>query len=77
MPPNDIAGATLDARLLEAHAQGDRPALIALYLEAGETAQTEDAAGFYLTHAYVFTLEAGDRRAPDIKARLVAMGRER
>jgi hypothetical protein len=77
MPPSDVAGPTLNDLLLEAHARDDRPALIALYLEAGNTAQADEAAGFYLTHAYVFALEAGDLRAPDIKARLVAMGRER
>lgn len=77
MPPSDDAKSALDKQLLEAHALDDRPALIALYLKAADTAKTEDAAGFYLTHAYVFALEAGDRRVPDIKSRLVSMGRER
>jgi len=77
MPLSNGSGVTLDDQLLEAHEHDDRPALIALYLEAGKLAETEDAAGFYLTHAYVFALEAGDPRAPDIKAQLVAMGRER
>jgi len=36
----------------------------------------DEAQGFYLTHAYVFALEAGDPRAHDIKVQLVAMGRE-
>ena len=66
----------LDRRLLEAHARDDRAALIALYAEAGETAQTETARGFYLTHAYVYALEAGDGRAAALHAALKAMGRE-
>lgn len=71
MPPND-----LQTRLLAAHASNDRPALIELYLEASETAETEDASGFYLTHAYVFALEAGDPRARGLKSRLTAMKRD-
>jgi len=77
MPPSDAARSALDAKLLEAHAQDDRPALISLYLKAAEAAECDEAAGFYLTHAYVFALEAGAACTPDIKARLVAMGRER
>ncbi|WP_298357894.1 hypothetical protein [uncultured Litoreibacter sp.] len=71
MPPSE-----LDARLLAAHAEDDSPALINLYIEAADTAATEEATGFYLTHAYVFALEAGDARAADIKARLVEMKRD-
>jgi hypothetical protein len=67
------ARAALDAALLAAHAKADRPALIGLYAEAAETA-TGTAAAFYLTHAFVFALEAGDARAPVLKARLVALG---
>ncbi len=66
----------LDDRLLAAHARGDQSALIALYTEAAEAAMSEVAAGFYLTHAYVFALEAGDQRAAVLRARLVEMGRE-
>lgn len=66
----------LDQRLLAAHDRGDRDALIALYAEAADAAAAEDARGFYLTHAYVYALEAGDRRAPDLHARLKTMGRE-
>lgn len=66
----------LDARLLDAHARDDRRALIALYAEAGRRAPGEEARGFYLTHAYVFALEAGDPRAAELHATLVAMGRE-
>lgn len=66
----------LDARLLAAHAADDRATLIALYAEAADTAPDETATGFYLTHAFVFALEAGDPRADALRARLVAMGRE-
>ena len=34
------------------------------------------AAGFYLTHAYVFALEAGDPRSSQLHARLKAAGLE-
>ena len=71
MPLND-----LDARLLAAHAADDRPALIALYIEASDAADTDEAAAFYLTHAYVFALEAGDPNAPNLKSRLVDMKRD-
>jgi hypothetical protein len=67
--------ATLDARLLAAHYAADGAALARLYAEAGARAEG-DAAAFFLTHAYVFALEAGDARAGDLHARLVAMGRE-
>ena len=74
-PPGapDPARAALDAALLAAHAKGDHAALIGLYAEAAEAA-TGAAAAFYLTHAFVFALEAGDARAPVLKARLVAIG---
>lgn len=66
----------LEARLLAAHAAGDRPALIALYTEAADHAETEEAAAFYLTHAYVFALEIGAPDAAILRARLIGMGRE-
>lgn len=65
----------LNERLLAAHDADDRSALIALYTEAGDTARSETARGFYLTHAYVYALEAGDSRADALRARLAAMGR--
>lgn len=66
----------LQARLLTAHATGDGVALVALYTEAADRAVTEEAAGFFLTHAYVHALELGHGNALALKARLVAMGRE-
>lgn len=67
----------LDTRLLAAHAANDTAALINLYTEAADAALTEDAAGFYLTHAYVFALECAHPATPALRARLLAMGRER
>lgn len=69
---------TLDRALLDAHAAGDAPALIQLYTLAADRAETrddDDAACFYLTHAFVFALEAGEPQAPILNARLVQKGR--
>ncbi len=66
----------LDQRLLEAHQLGDLAVLATLYAEAAEQAAREEAAGFYLTHAYVYALDAGLAQAQGLRARLVAMGRE-
>jgi len=71
-----MADRSLTARLLRAHEHGDNRALVGLYQEAAQQAQSEVAQGFYLTHAYVFALELGDRRASDLRRRLQAMGRE-
>ena len=67
----------LDAQLLAAHDRDDKSALVTLYTRAAEAATDETAAGFYLTHAYVFALEMGAPQAAELKARLIAMGRER
>jgi hypothetical protein len=67
--------AALDTALLAAHAAGDRAELIALYADAADLTGGV-AAAFYLTHAYVFALEAGDARSPSLRARLVEMGAE-
>ncbi|MEM7742590.1 MAG: hypothetical protein AAF409_02670 [Pseudomonadota bacterium] len=80
MPPSsaDDRGA-LDRALLEAHAAGDRSALVRLYAEAGDGAEADgdlDAACFFWTHAYVFALQAGDPAAARLHARLKAHGRE-
>ncbi len=66
----------LDARLLHAHDTGARHALPALYAEAAQTTQDPRARGFYLTHAYVYALEAGLPEAEFLRAQLVAEGRE-
>jgi hypothetical protein len=66
----------LDAAMIRAHAAGDRAALIRLYAQAADGAADLDAACFYLTHAYVFALDAGAAEAQVLHARLVAHGRE-
>ncbi|WP_417729157.1 hypothetical protein [Roseovarius sp.] len=66
----------LDSAMICAHAAGDHGALITLYAQAADTANDLDAACFYLTHAYIFALEAGAAEAAALHARLVAHGRE-
>lgn len=66
---------TLDTALVAAHARGETTRLVDLYTVAADGTAPE-AAAFYLTHAYVFALEAGDPRAEALHARLVAEGRE-
>lgn len=66
----------LEARLLAAHAAGNTAALVALYQEAAEAADTETARGFLLTHAHVFALELGHPDTGALRRRLVEMGRE-
>lgn len=66
----------LNARMIAAHDAGDRQALVRLYTEAADAATDLDAACFYLTHAYVFALEAGAPQAPALRERLIAHGRE-
>ncbi|OUS34588.1 hypothetical protein A9Q94_15970 [Rhodobacterales bacterium 56_14_T64] len=67
---------SLETRLLAAHAAGDTLAQVALYTEAADTAATQDAAGFFLTQAYIYALEIGHSEAATLRARLVDMGRE-
>ena len=71
-----MTGAALDAALIEAHAAGERAALVRLYAKAADEADTAQAQGFFLTHAYVFALEAGLPEADALRARLQSMGRE-
>ena len=66
----------LDQRLLRAHDLGDKTELVRLYAEAADRATDPDAAGFYLTHAYVYALEINHPAMGDLRARLVADGRE-
>ena len=66
----------LDARMISAHQANDRRALIKLYAEAADTVNDLDASCFYLTHAYVFALEAGAPEAQPLHIRLVAHGRD-
>ena len=66
---------SLQDRLLDAHAQGDQMALVALYTEAADSTDAVDAACFYLTHAYIFALELGDPASETLFARLKVHGR--
>ena len=64
--------------LLEAHARGDGRAVARAYLAAANGAARagdEGRAAFFLTHAWVFALEAGDPLAGDCHERLSRMGR--
>ncbi|WP_420584940.1 hypothetical protein [Ruegeria sp.] len=68
----------LDRLLLEAHDRNDHAALIRYYTIAAdeqEGAGDIDAACFYLTHAFVFALEAGAPEANALNARLAAHDR--
>jgi hypothetical protein len=66
----------LDERLLAAHAAGENERLVALYTEAADTANDQNAACFFLTHAYIFALEQNHPTLEDLRKRLVAAGRE-
>ena len=67
---------SLDAQMIAAHEARDLPALVRLYTQAADAANDVDAACFYLTHAYIFALDAGAAEAPALHARLKAHGRE-
>lgn len=66
----------LHEQMLAAHAARDQKALISLYAAAADSANNLDAACFFLTHAYVFALEAGAPQARNLHARLKRHGRE-
>ena len=66
----------LNSRMLAAHEAHDSAALIRLYTEAADAANDLDAECFFLTHAYIFALEAGASQAVVLHARLIANGRE-
>nr|WP_172296250.1 hypothetical protein [Pseudoruegeria sp. HB172150] len=69
----------LEDRILAAHAANDLRALVDCYERAAgglEASGKSDESCFFLTHAYVFALDAGDPRAAELRARLVAQGRE-
>ena len=72
------AGA-LNAALLAAHAAGDRVAIMQAYGRAADAARKAgdaDRECFFLTHAYVWALDAGHGDAGAYRARLAAQGRE-
>ncbi|ABD54805.1 hypothetical protein [Jannaschia sp. CCS1] len=63
-----------EAALRTARGTGDWSDVIALYLKAAEAEGDPQGTAFYLTHAYIHALEAGDPRVPSLKTRLVALG---
>ncbi|MCF6431453.1 MULTISPECIES: hypothetical protein [unclassified Leisingera] len=70
--------ADLDRALLQAHEDKDNAELVRLYTLAGDRAEEAgniDAACFYLTHAFVFALEAGLPEARELNRRLAERGR--
>lgn len=66
----------LNLRMIDAHEARDLGALVHLYTQAADSVNDTNAACFYLTHAYVFALEAGATQAADLHARLRDHGRE-
>lgn len=70
----------LDAALIAAHAASDWGLMARLYHEAADRLLAEggeEEAAFFLTQAYVLSLDSGDReRAEACHRQLVAMGRE-
>ncbi|MEM7189066.1 MAG: hypothetical protein AAF439_05595 [Pseudomonadota bacterium] len=77
MPTDDPKA--LDQALIDAHARDDKHALVNLYRQAADLSEAAgdlDAACFYLTHAYVFALQAGAPSADTLHTRLVAYGRD-
>jgi hypothetical protein len=72
--------AQLDAALIAAHAAGDAAEMARLYHEAADALAgdgVEDEVAFFLTQAYVLSLDCGDHeRAHECHRWLKAMGRE-
>ena len=63
----------------EALTKGDYGVVIALYCDEARAKMASgdiDAGCFYLTHAYVYALEADAAEVEDIRAELVKYGRE-
>lgn len=69
-----------ERRILEAHAQGNEPALVELYAGAAQGLEKGgqlDAACFFGTQAYVLALSCGSGRTGELHAWLCQRGRER
>ena len=66
----------LHGRLLAAHDRNDKRSLVTLYAEAASAAGSEDARAFFLTQAYIFGLDTDHPATPELRTKLVAMGRE-
>ena len=71
--------AQLDALLIDAHAKGDRHALVALYAQAADHQEQNaniEATCFFLTQEFIVALESGHEKTTELNQRLVAYGRE-
>jgi len=69
----------LNQEILQAHADDDCARLADLYALAADqkfNGGDDESGAFLLTHAYVFALESGHNRVPELLARLVTLGRE-
>jgi hypothetical protein len=70
--------AELGARLLAAHLAGNLANIAQHYALAADHAEKRediDRACFFLTHAWIFALEAGDPVADEYRSRLEVYGR--
>lgn len=68
----------LDERLLDAHAAGNLVDIALHYARAADQAEEAgdiDRACFFLTHAWIFSLEAGDPIADEHRSRLAGYDR--
>ena len=75
---NDGDHKKLESQILEAHNASDSDALWRLYRIAAASADDagdEERAAFFLTHAWVFALDAASASASDLFDELRARGR--
>ncbi|HID67401.1 MAG TPA: hypothetical protein EYP31_03900 [Roseibacterium sp.] len=80
-----------EAALRDAQETDDWSVVISLYIDAARGSATDSAKdspdsatdsassgeAFYLTHAFVHALEAGDPRASGLRAQLITLGAEK
>lgn len=74
-----MSDAGFDRDLIEALREGDLGLVARLYADVAGMIEGEgdlDRACFFYTQGWVFALEAGDRLADELRARLIAHGRE-
>ncbi|MEM9754949.1 MAG: hypothetical protein AAF914_03095 [Pseudomonadota bacterium] len=69
--------AEIDAALLAAHEAGDPRVIGRCYADAAAVTNDPGEIAFFLTHAYIFALEAGAPEAAGLRARLIALGADR
>ncbi|MCH2094901.1 MAG: hypothetical protein MK160_07250 [Rhodobacteraceae bacterium] len=71
-----MTAAALEGCLLQAHEAGDKQALVSLYAQAADAANSIEAKAFFLTQAYVFALDCAHQDRAGLHSQLVAMGCE-